>query len=348
MQALSDYNFHKSEHKKETYFGHKNIWWSSELKKWMCTNPNIIKGILTDERFCVHSYQIKALEEKTHAKFSHISEIIHYFPLALEGDTHKELRKKGALSLAERINSTLDLFTTEIGAKIDLIEHRNAEINFYSEIIEPCIKRALLHLADLDSLANESIISISQLFDQAISIKKRIRINDQIAELLHLLPDNMPADEKYFKLSIFAVGYDSLLGSFTESLVRTLLQNENKKINQISWTDELSNTGVPVIERIAVQDLELDGADIKKGQKIRLYLESAGFVSSENSVYTQLFFGNGIHKCIGLHLSNAMWKVFVHKLSKVERYFEIKHLHYRTEDYVFNIFDEIEVSFNDK
>jgi hypothetical protein len=313
----------------------------------MCTNPNVIKDILTDDRFGVHSYQIKALEEKTQEKFNYITEIIQYFPLALEGETHKELRKKGALSLAERINSTLDVFTTEISEKVESIQHVSKQINFYSEIIEPCIKRALLHLADLDSLANYPIISISQLFDQAISIKKRIRINDQIAELLQLLPDSMSENEKYFNLSIFAVGYDSLLGSFTESLVRTLQQNENIKINQINWSNELSNTGVPVIERVAMQDTELNGAAIKKGQKIRLYLESAGFVNSENAVYTQLFFGNGIHKCIGLHLSNAMWKIFVCELVKLEKYFEIKYLHYRTEDYVFNIFDEIEVSFND-
>lgn len=347
MQLLSDYHFHKSENKKAAYFANSNPWWSNELKKWMCTNPKLIKSVLADDRFTVHSYQVKPLEEKTHTNFTYISAIVDYFPLALEATAHKEMRKRDAQKLGERVGSTLNLLKSEVGANIQALKQTTQDINLYAELIEPNVRRALLHLADLDSLANHPIISISQLFDQAISIRKRIGINNQIAELLQLLPAELSDDDKYFRLSMFAVGYDSLLGSITESLVRTLLLNKNKRINEIKWSEELPNTGVPVIERVAKYDAELGNMVIKKGQRIRLYLESAGFAKTEDSLYSSLFFGNGIHKCIGQHLSKAVWQIFVQELVQIDRHFEIKSLHYRTEDYVFNIFDEIKVFFYD-
>jgi hypothetical protein len=347
MPFSSDYHFHKFENKHQTYFSEKSIWWSNTLKKWMCTNPTLITQILNDSKFGVHSYQITALAQKLNTDFSYIAKLVECFPLGFEGETHKEMRKISAQKLAERMTGTLDTFRTEIRSRIKIYTQNSNAVELYGTLIEPSVKRSLLYMADLESLYEYSIISISQLFDQAISINKRLKIDAQIATLIKAIADNLDEEEKYFRLSAFAIGYDSILGSLTESLVRTLQQNTNKKINQIVWSEELPNTGVPVIERVAKCNIDINNATIKTGQKIRLYLEAAGYQNSENSVYNNLFFGSGIHKCVGLHLSNAMWKVFIQELAEINRHIEIDQLHYRTEDYVFNIFDEIKVRLYD-
>jgi len=347
MPYSSDYYFHKRINKDLVYFIQQNLWWSTTLKKWMCSNPEVITEILNDARFAVHSYQIKALEEKLNTKFSYISKIIDYFPLGFEGETHKEMRKSSAQKLAERMGSTLEVFRAEIRSRISSFAPSTETIELYSALIEPSVKRTLLHMADLECINEYPILSISQLFDQAISVKKRLEINTQIAKLIEAMPDEMDEDDKYSRLSTFAIGYDSILGSLTESLVRTLQQHTDKKVHELIWSENLPNTGVPVIERVALSDVEIAGVKMNKGQKVRLYLEAAGYAQSENSVYNSLFFGSGVHKCIGMHLSNAMWKVLTQELGEINRFIEIQQLRYRAEDYVFNIFDEIKVRLYD-
>lgn len=347
MPYSSDYYLHKRPNRNQVYFNQQSIWWSNTLKKWMCSNPFIITEILNDARFAVHSYQIRALEEKLNTKLSYISKIIDYFPLGFEGETHKEMRKSSAQKLAERMGSTLEVFRAEIRSRISRFAQSSETLELYSALIEPSVKRTLLYMADLECINEYPILSISQLFDQAISVKKRREINTQIAKLIEAMPDEMDEDDKYSRLSTFAIGYDSILGSFTESLVRSLQQHPDKKIHKLVWSENLPNTGVPVIERVALCDVEIADVQINKGQKVRLYLEAAGYAQSENSVYNSLFFGSGIHKCIGMHLSNAMWKILTQELVEIERFIEIQQLRYRAEDYVFNIFDEIKVRLYD-
>lgn len=347
MPFSSDYHFHKRSNRDQIYFDRQNIWWSNTLKKWMCSNPELIIEILNNAKFAVHSYQIKALEQKLDTELSYLSKIIEYFPLGFEGEIHKEMRKSSAQKLAERMAGTLEVFRTELQNRIKGFSKDSQTTELYTALIEPSVKRTLLYMADLECLYEQPILSISQLFDQAISVKKRLEINAQIGKLIEIMPFDMDADDKYSRLSTYAIGYDSILGSLTESLVRTLQQNAEKKIHDIVWSENLPNTGVPVIERVATCNIEVGSVLIKKGQKVRLYLEAAGYTDSENSVYNSLFFGSGIHKCVGMHLSNAMWKVLTQELSKINCTIHIQHLHYRDEDYVFNIFDEIKVRLYD-
>lgn len=345
MPFSSDYHFHKRSNREQVYFAQESIWWSNTLKKWMCSNPELIIKILNDTQFAVHSYQIKALEQKLNTELGYLSKIIEFFPLGFEGEIHKEMRKSSAQKLAERMAGTLEVFRKEIQARIEGFDRDSQNIELYTALIEPSVKRTLLYMADLECLYEQPILSISQLFDQAISVKKRLEINAQIGKLIEIMPGDMDTEDKYSRLSTFAIGYDSILGSLTESLVRTLQQNLDKKTHDIVWSESLPNTGVPVIERVAACNVEIGSVLIKKGQKVRLYLEAAGYAESENSVYNSLFFGSGIHKCVGMHLSNAMWKVLIQELSKISCTIQIQHLHYREEDYVFNIFDEIKVRF---
>ena len=346
IEHTSEYTLHRSPGKHSLY-NNQEIWWSDALSKWMCTNMQHIEQILSDKNFRVHSYSVKALESRLDISLPHISELTQYFPLAIEGTKHKEIRKENALNLANKFKDTLVSFESSLSLNVAPALFAKENINLVKEIIDPSLRAALITLSGLENIEEGSIVSMSQMFDQLLNIKQRIKIDAQIARLLDSFESEIPLEEKYFRIAVFAIGYDSLLGSMTESIGRTLLNNSNLKLSDIPWSEDIPCSGAPVIERVAIADCIIGEKTIRSGQKIRLYLESAGFNGSENSSHSGLFFGHGIHKCIAVHLSNAIWKVFVKEVTKIDQHFSLKHLKYRKNDYVFNVFDDITVDIYD-
>lgn len=347
MQSQSDYVFHQYADKQGVYISHSEIWWSAELKKWMCTNAAYIEKILSDKNFQVHSYSMKALEDRLGISLPHIAGITEHFALAKEGAEHKALRKQNALNLAQNFEKTLVKFKESLLTNIATILPIQHNVNWVKSVIDPSLRSALITLSGLEDLDEKNIISITQIFDQSLSIKSRVKIDAQIATLLNSFKADLTMDEKYFKIAAFSIGYDSLLGSVTESFGRTLLQNANSKLSEINWGVNLPYSGVPVIERVAIRDCIIGEKIIKQGESVRLYIESAGFNDKYSSSHAALFFGHGIHKCIAMHLSNAVWKMFIEVISNIDKRFLIKKLTYRQDDRIFNVFDDITMDIYD-
>ena len=131
------------------------------------------------------------------------------------------------------------------------------------------------------------------------------------------------------------IGYDSILATLSQAIYLTLCKNQEKKINEIHWDDHFPVTGLPFIARVSAVNTFLDGEKILKGQTIRLYLESAGFNHSADPTYSELFFGYGIHKCAGTHVSKKIWDVFTKKIAVIDKKFIIQPVSYRDNDYLF-------------
>ena len=347
MQSTSDYLLHKSLDRPKIYQSNDGIWWSTELKKWMCSNPELIKKIIDNPEFRVHNYEPKNLGEKLKLNFQHLIKIVSYFPIALEDEEHKAARKKYALKISSKYDESLICFKNALSSKLHKINSPHTAIDLVQNVIEPSLKSALMLLSGLDILKDCQLGSISQILDEKLSINRRIELNHQIAIILEGLPSNIDIDEKYFMIAVFALGYDSLLGSITSSVAMTLLENNSKRINEINWSKDIPYTGVPVIERVAKKDCQIGHTIIKSGEKVKLYIESAGFINGDKSMYSSLFFGHGIHKCVGMHFSNAIWKILINEFSKLNKLFTIKSINTRPNDYVFNVFSNITVDLYD-
>jgi hypothetical protein len=346
MEFNSDFLLHKLLERSKIYQSRRDLWWSADLKKWMCTNPALIIKIIEDARFGVHAYDFSKLEERFGLRFQHIKKIVSFLPLALD-DGHKTARKNMAQVILGRHQECLLCFEKSLVSKLNLIDSVNGPIDLVQEVIQPSLKSALMLLSGLQGLEDFDTEALSQIFDASISIHKRIEINDQIAMLLKQLPESLSVDEKYFRISVFAIGYDSMLGSISSSLAMTLLGDQAKAIHEINWEKEMPYTGIPDIERVAKEDCEFGAVSIKSGQAVRLYLESAGFASHEKSKYASLFYGHGIHKCVAMHLSNDIWKIFINEFAKISRQFLISEINVRSNDYVFNVFSNIKLRFYD-
>ena len=69
------------------------------------------------------------------------------------------------------------------------------------------------------------------------------------------------------------LGYDSIVGSLGGSILHVLEQAPGERLCDISYPETMPRTGVPYVERFASIDCRLGDADIKKGDRIRLYLD---------------------------------------------------------------------------
>lgn len=347
MDKCSDYLLHKKKDKSILYKNNKSLWWSQELNRWMCTNPDIIKSILSDANYAVHDYKIDAILERFNFELQHVSRLIAYFPIAKNGDAHKAIRKRSALELLKTSDEALETFKNTLDSKMKLLSI-NQSADIVKDILKPSLIASLLVLSGIKNLAPAlSFDSLSQILDETMSLNKRIKINKIIAEILVSLPEDMSEDDKYFRISLLALGSDSLIGTITESVAYVLAKNQDKLCSDIKWDSEIPSTGVPVIERMSIRDNVIDGVNVLSGQKVRLYLDAAGYQHSESPTYAQIYFGAGAHTCLGMPIGKKIWDVVKSRFETVHKKLIINTVEYRTPDNVFNIYESIKVDIYD-
>ena len=347
MDKCSDYLLHKEKDKNILYKNNKSLWWSQELNRWMCTNPDTIKLILNDANYAVHDYKIDAILERFNFELQHVAKLVAYFPIAKNGEAHKTIRKRAALEILKNSDDALKAFTSTLDSKMKLLAS-NQSADLVKDILKPSLIASLLVLSGINNLAPSiSFDSLSQILDETMSLNKRIKINKIISEILSALPENMSEDDKYFRISLLALGSDSLIGTITESVAYILSKNQDKLCSDIVWDAEIPSTGVPVIERMSINDNLMDGVHVLSGQRVRLYLDSAGYQQSEAPSYAQLYFATGVHTCLGMPIGRKIWDIVKSRFEKVAKKLIIQAAEYRSPDNVFNIYESIKVDIYD-
>jgi len=347
MDKSSDYLLHKDKNKNILYKNNKSLWWSPELNRWMCTNPDIIRLILNDANYAVHDYKIDTILERFNFELQHVAKLVAYFPIAKNGEAHKAIRKRSAVEILKNSDAALEAFTTKLDSKMKLLSG-NQSADIVKDILKPSLIASLLVLSGIHNLAPSiSFDSLSQILDETTSLNKRIKINKIIAEILSALPVDMSDDDKYFRISLLALGSDSLIGTITESVAYILSKNQDKLCSDIAWDSEIPSTGVPVIERMSINDNLMGGVNVLSGQRVRLYLDSAGYQQSELPSYAQIYFATGVHTCLGMPIGRKIWDIVKSRFEKVHKKLIISNMEYRTPDNVFNIYESIKVGIYD-
>jgi len=347
MDKCSDYLLHKEKDKNILYKNNKSLWWSQELNRWMCTHPDTIKLILNDANYTVHDYRIDSILERFNFELQHVAKLVAYFPIAKNGEAHKAIRKRAALEILKNSDDALVAFTCTLDSKMQLLAS-NQSADLVKDILKPSLIASLLVLSGIKNLAPSiSFDSLSQILDETMSLNKRIKINQIISEIMNALPEAMSEDDKYFRISLLALGSDSLIGTITESVAYILSKNQDKLCSSIEWDSEIPSTGVPVIERMSIRDNLMGGVQVLSGQRVRLYLDSAGYQQSESPSYAQLYFATGVHTCLGMPIGRKIWDIVKSRFEKVAKKLIIQAAEYRSPDNVFNIYESIKVDIYD-
>lgn len=323
----SDFLLHADLGRFEAYKKNQKLWWSKQLNKWMCMNPELIQFILNSENFRVHEYNIERLERRFGIFLPHTINMIAQNPLALNGEGHKTNRKKLAIEIQQNSKKTLLTFEQDLVELINSFGRVGQSGDLIAEVLKPTILKGMLNLSGLSGVnVSKDFEILSEIFDVTATIERRLAIETTIEAIYDKLPDTLAEDEKYLKIATLALGTESLLSTLALSVVAVFERHEGSSLKEMVWGDKITATAVPIIERVAKSNQSIGGVDVAQGQAVRLFLEVTGFDENGGAQYSQLFFGSGQHMCLGTFVGNEMWKIIGKVFSKVDKRIKIREL----------------------
>ena len=176
---------------------------------------------------------------------------------------------------------------------------------------------------------------VPQLFDDAISGKRRLAIQATIEQIISASKLSDPEDT-HIGIAILAVSSNTLLGSLARSCIAQLQAAEGSSMAQIEWSEDFSHTALGLVEKVVLADAELGGAKLKPGDRVRLLLDSAGYEhGGSESAYSDLFFAVGPHRCVGMSISRQIWGLLTARLAREKFGLRVMEVEHRQGDYVF-------------
>src|SRR5262249_46504369 len=145
----SDYLIQKRPNRAELYRARPGIWFSGELKRWIITDPSIIREVMNNAAFAVPTYDINPLLKRLNIDLGHVHRVTQFFPLASEGDKHKALREKFAREIAANTARALAAFHASLIPLIDAISHfpNGHRFCLVDKCLRPAFRSAVASLA---------------------------------------------------------------------------------------------------------------------------------------------------------------------------------------------------------
>lgn len=345
---MSDFLLQKSAMRGQRYHEPPGIWYSRELKRWMVTSPDLIRQILHDDAFIAPSYDISAVTEKLGLRFEHIDALRVWLPLATEGARHRELRETVARHLAQHTPAALQALGTALDNAQAALLARPAATPFclYQDLIRPVMMPGLQALAGLDLPIAWPIETLPLLFDVRVPLKQRRAIDALIGNIVTSQPGSLRRETAYLRAAVLALSVNTLPSSMVLTVMERVRAASGQTLSAIDWGDELLRTGLPLVEKIAARDVRLANLEIAAGDGLRLFLEADGVSQAGAYRYSELFFAEGNHKCVGMHFSRQAWRRVAQVLGGVQRPLRLLGLTERANDYVFNFPQRCEVVFD--
>jgi cytochrome P450 len=319
------------------------IEWSETLRSWCVFDRDSMIAIMKSDDFSVVDYaaEYSKLGQRTNLDWSGLVEALHHIPLANEGERHAQLRRDFARLISARSASTKTLVGELVAKIVPTVFRvgRNAEL--VHDLIRPINDALFGGLVGAPVPEHASTPSVSQIFDRFLGLNRRKRVQSEVGRLSQAFAERDPATSVQYATALMLVGYDSVLGSLGTSLVAQLDEGTGSRLCDLSYPASLPGTGVPYIERVAKKACVIQGSSIRAGDRIRLILDACpagGHAGGET-----LFFGKGRHLCVGKELSQWLWRTLAQELAKLQLKAGITEARLRPNDYVFNVYEKIEV-----
>ncbi len=345
---MTDFLIQKTTDRGRLYHRAPGIRYSQELNRWLVTSPELIRQAMYDDAFAVPDYDLSAVTQKLGVDLGFLNELRAWFPLAAEGEAHRALREKFARHIAQQTPLALAELSAELASRRTYLDGVPAgeTFCFYAEVLRPALMRAVCGLANTALPTHLPLDTIPQFFDDAISPRRRQRINALGQEIFDHLPQDWSSDQKYLSCAIIALSANTLLGSVSLTFLEALGASPSKVMSEVAWGSELMRTGLALIEKRTVRDTVLGGVPLPSGSRVRLFIESEGVLPGGGYAYSDLFFAVGSHRCVGMSVSRQAWARIAAFLATIDRPLSVLEVTERTGDYVFNYPDLIRVRFD--
>jgi hypothetical protein len=262
--------------------------------------------------------------------------VLDEIPLANEGETHAALRRKMARVIADYEELAVTAFQLKLEELAPKIFSPNNTLDLVDSFFAPLFDSLVTQLIGTDISREFAPESISQIFDRMLSLNRRMSIEQQLRALVDKL-ENEHNDLHVAPLvavALMVLGKDALIGSLSCSLHALLNVNSGIEFCKIEWPELIPFTGVPYIERIAMDSLNFGAHYIRKGERVRLYFDACSkLIGSPEEI---LYFGTGRHTCLGRKISQRVWKALVDNLRQKKIRARVSKFAFRSNDYVFN------------
>ena len=325
------------------------IWFSNELNRWMVTSPELIRQAMFDRAFVVPSFDYSLVMKKMGVDFHHFDEIRKFFPMAEEGERHAILRERFARHIAQRTACVMQSLADDLhaGKNLLLSKGRDEEFCLYSLLLRPTMLKVIGSLAGTGLSEDLPVEMIPQFLDDAISPMRRRKIIEVLIDILSAFPRDWTPEQKYFSCAVIMLSANTIPSSISLTIIETLRMQPAKLLSEMNWSADLLRTGLPLIEKNVAHDTVLGTVKLKKGDRIRLFIEADGIHPDQQARYSDLFFAVGSHKCVGMEISRQIWTKFTEFLSGIPRRMVLLEVSERTGDYAFNYPKSIKVRFDD-
>jgi hypothetical protein len=329
---------HHSSNRWERYKDAGPLKWDTDLDCWCVFSPKMIADISKRIEFHVVNYPHAAqtIMDRIGIDLSLTRSVFDEIPLANEGDTRATLPRK----MAHVIADYEDLAVNSLQLKLDELTPKiftpNKTFDLVDDFFAPLFDSLVTKLTGTTISREFAPESISQIFDRMLSLNRRMSIERQLRALVEYLDDkhNDLNVEPRVAVALMVLGKDALIGSLSCSLHAVLNVNSGVEFCKIEWPQLIPFTGVPYIERIAMDSQTFGAHHIRKGDRVRLYFDACSkLVGSPEEI---LYFGTGKHTCLGRKMSQRVWKALVDNLRKKQIRAHVDKFGFRSNDYVFN------------
>lgn len=311
-------------------------------------DPQLIAEIFSSASFRVldAAGDYRYIGDRTGLDFSPIITALDHVPLVKEGDLHRQLRADMARLLGARSRQAEARLRADAAEFLPPLLAEGRTVDLVSEIVIPAYRSLFSALLGFDptGITAHPTEDLSQVFDRLLSLNRRKRLCESMRAAFSKVSDQAESLEATAGLAVALtmLGQDALVGSLATSLWYELSINAGKRLNQIDF-GAMGSTGVPHIERIAIEDTAVGPLRFEKGQMVRLYLDATTRETCGEDA--GLTFGKGRHLCLGKPLALAAWRVLTETLKGSDLRTRLLDIQFRRGDYVFNYPDHARISF---
>lgn len=312
-------------------------------------DKDLIAAIFRSEDFRINAFadHYRTIADRTGLDLQASIDVLDHIPFSKEGDEHRRLRTEmtAVVSADSRKNvAGMEKFAGDLtetlfvaGADIEIVRHLARPI-FY-ELFSRWLK------VDEREFLKET--NISQVFDGAMSLNRRKKVNHDLRHLTCAFAerrDLIPTTPE-FAVAMNVLGNDALMGTLALSLWHVFEQNPGARLCDIAFPANLPATSVPFIERVANRDVEMGELKVAKDQKVRLMIDATSRQVTGDEA--DLFFGKGRHLCIGKPMTLIIWRSVTKALSSLPLRFKLGEMRLRRGDYAFTYPEHAKLSIHE-
>ncbi|MEW9804882.1 hypothetical protein ABUE31_02635 [Mesorhizobium sp. ZMM04-5] len=340
---------HHQPDKRERYAALRPFAFNEALNVLCVYDADLIAAIFRSEDFRTNPFaeHYRTIAGRTGIDFRASIDALDHVPFSKEGEEHRCLRAAMSAVVSGDARGHAAGMERFIGDLVGALFVAGREVELMHDIGRPIFFELFSRWLKIDERPFLKESNISQVFDGAMSLNRRKKVNRALQELADALAERRDAIATTPEVAVAmnVLGNDALTGSLVLSLWHVLQLHPGARLCDIAFPQHLPATGVPFIERIASRDVEIRGMKVARDQKVRLMIDATAFeVTGEEA---DLFFGKGRHVCIGKPMTLAIWRALGKAVTALPLRFMPGELHLRTGDYAFTYPETARITLHD-